>query len=136
MGRENAKSLFINVPTTEATAYQPAQGAACTPDAFHVDLNDVPSSAWNKSASHVFTDSFHDTYPDCEHTSKQILAAWVVHFNYLRQIYATQQQVTHVEQACIGQIVAGHTAGNNVDDESVLNQQRCTRRCQERKSQV
>ncbi|KAI6138743.1 hypothetical protein BKA82DRAFT_3989485 [Pisolithus tinctorius] len=106
MGRENAKSLFTNVPTKEeATAYQSAQGPACTPNAFCVDLNDVPSSAWNKSASHVFTDSFRNAYPDCGRTSKQICTAWVVHFNYLHQIYATQQQVTCAEQAHIGRIL-------------------------------
>ncbi|KIO05124.1 hypothetical protein M404DRAFT_25742 [Pisolithus tinctorius Marx 270] len=137
MGRENAKSLFTNVPTKEeATAYQSAQGPACTPNAFHVDLNDVPSSAWNKSASHVFTDSFRNAYPDCGRTSKQICTAWVVHFNYLRQIYATQQQVTCAEQARIGRIVAGHATGNNVDDVGILDQQRRTRRRQERKSQL
>ncbi|KAI6002373.1 hypothetical protein F5J12DRAFT_783851 [Pisolithus orientalis] len=137
MGRENTKSLFTNVPTKEeATAYQSAQGPACTPDAFCVDLNDVPSATWNKSASHVFTDSFCNAYPSCGCTLKQICTAWVVHFNYLCQIYATQQQVTCTEQACIGRIVAGHATGNNVDDVGILDQQQCTCRHQERKSQL
>ena len=135
MGRENAKSLFTNVPTKEeSAAYKPTQGPVCTPDAFRVDLNDVPSSAWNKSVSHVFTDSFRDTYPNCGRTSKQIFTAWTVHFNYLRQVYATQQQAARVEQARIGRIAAGHTTGDiGVDVEE---QQRRTHRRQGRKSQV
>ena len=136
MGRENTKSLFTNVPTKEeSAAYKPTQGPVCTPDAFRVDLNDVPSSAWNKSASRIFTDSFRDTYPNCGRTSKQIFTAWTVHFNYLRQVYATQQQVARAEQTHIGRIAAGHTAAGDIEVD-VEEQQRRTRRRQERKSQV
>ncbi|KAI6103714.1 hypothetical protein EDD16DRAFT_1493474 [Pisolithus croceorrhizus] len=75
------------------------QRPCCTADNFRVDLNDTPASAWNTSASHVFSASFRDAHPGCDRSLKTIFDAWVVHFNYLRQVYAKQQMVAREEQA-------------------------------------
>ncbi|KAI5994645.1 hypothetical protein EDC04DRAFT_2515082, partial [Pisolithus marmoratus] len=76
----------------------------CTADNFRVDLNDTPASAWNTSASHVFAASFRDAHPGCGRSLKAIFDAWIVHFNYLRQVYAKQQMVAREEQARISNL--------------------------------
>ncbi|KAI6004552.1 hypothetical protein EDC04DRAFT_2583369, partial [Pisolithus marmoratus] len=63
----------------------------CTTDNFRVDLNDTPASAWNTSASHVFAASFRDAHPGCSRSLKAIFDAWIVHFNYLCQVYTNEQ---------------------------------------------
>ncbi|KAI5990282.1 hypothetical protein EDC04DRAFT_2614214 [Pisolithus marmoratus] len=101
MKRENKHSPFTNVPNrAEVMSYtKGTQHPCCTADNFHVDLNDTPASAWNTSVSHVFAASFHDTHPGCDRSLKAIFDAWIVHFNYLCQVYAKQQMVAHAEQA-------------------------------------
>ncbi|KAI5986482.1 hypothetical protein EDD15DRAFT_2117710, partial [Pisolithus albus] len=79
----------------------------CTADNFRVDLNGTPTSIWNTSASHVFTTSFRDAHPGCDRSLKVIFNAWVVHFNYLRQVYAKQQMVAREEQARILNLASG-----------------------------
>ncbi|KAI6011547.1 hypothetical protein PISMIDRAFT_60982, partial [Pisolithus microcarpus 441] len=90
----------------------------CTADNFRVDLNDTPASTWNMSASHVFAASFRDTHPGCGRSLKTIFNAWVVHFNYLRQVYVKQQMVACEEQARIMDIASGYA--NEQDHESPL----------------
>ncbi|KAI6027729.1 hypothetical protein BKA83DRAFT_4048536 [Pisolithus microcarpus] len=114
MHRTQWDSPFTDVPTkAEVEVYKPALGLSCTSDRFRVDLSAVPSADWNKSAAHVFVQSFRDAYPDCAKSSKDICVAWERHFNRLRQIYRD-----HQERAWLAQ---------------TLHQ---TRRCQERKSHV
>ncbi|KAI6123889.1 hypothetical protein EDD17DRAFT_1514309 [Pisolithus thermaeus] len=109
MKHENKHSLSTNVPSrAEAAAYtKRAQQPCCTADNFRVDLNNTPASTWNMSTSHVFAASFHDAHPGCGRSLKTIFDAWVVHFNYLRQVYAKQQMVAHEEQARIMNIASG-----------------------------
>ncbi|KAI6018425.1 hypothetical protein EDC04DRAFT_2523962, partial [Pisolithus marmoratus] len=80
----------------------------CTADNFRVDLNDTPASAWNTSASHVFAASFRDAHPGCGRSLKAIFDAWIVHFNYLCQVYAKQQMVAREEQARILNLLYNH----------------------------
>ncbi|KAI6017019.1 hypothetical protein EDC04DRAFT_2577000 [Pisolithus marmoratus] len=84
----------------------------CTADNFRVDLNDTPASAWNTT----------------------IFDAWVVHFNYLHQVYAKQQMVAREEQARIMNIASGHA--NEQDHESPLASIRSVHRRRERKLQL
>ncbi|KAI6033529.1 hypothetical protein PISMIDRAFT_13943 [Pisolithus microcarpus 441] len=136
MKHENKHSLFANVPSKlEVTAYtKGTQQPCCTADNFRVDLNNTPASTWNMSASHVFAASFHDTHPGCGRSLKTIFNAWVVHFNYLCQVYVKQQMVAREEQARITNIASRYA--NKQDHESPLAGIRSVHRCQERKLQL
>ncbi|KAI5989705.1 hypothetical protein EDD15DRAFT_2171086 [Pisolithus albus] len=93
MHRAQWDSPFTDVPTkAEVEAYKPVIGPSCTSGRFRVDLSGVPSTDWNKSAAHVFVQSFRDAYPDCAKSSKDICVAWERHFNRLRQIYRDHQE--------------------------------------------
>ncbi|KAI6163625.1 hypothetical protein EDD17DRAFT_1476183 [Pisolithus thermaeus] len=127
MKRENKHSPFTNVPNrAEVISYtKGTQCPCCTADNFCVDLNDTPASAWNTSASHVFAASFRDAHPGCDRSLKTIFDAWVVHFNYLRQVYAKQQMVAREEQArlynrCLR--MAHHHSGSYPSAVSVVQQ--------------
>ncbi|KAI6149224.1 hypothetical protein BKA82DRAFT_145545 [Pisolithus tinctorius] len=122
MKHENKHSSFTNVPNrAEAAAYtKGTQRPCCTADNFRVDLSDTPSSAWNTSASHVFAASFRDAHPGCGQSLKAIFNAWVVHFNYLRQV--------------ISNLASGYT--NEQDYKSPLASMRSVHRRRERKLQL
>ncbi|KAI6013144.1 hypothetical protein BKA83DRAFT_4130599 [Pisolithus microcarpus] len=63
MHRIQWDSPFTDLPTkAEVEAYKPALGLPCTPDHFHIDLSGIPSMDWNKSASNIFVQSFHNTF--------------------------------------------------------------------------
>lgn len=97
--RDEPHSPFTNVPTKdEVQSFDKDKGLCCTADSFRLDFGDVPSSAWNTSATHVFTASFRDTHPGCQRSAKEIFAAFVVHFRYLRKVYEQQQEVARVAQ--------------------------------------
>ncbi|KAI5990973.1 hypothetical protein EDD15DRAFT_2169745 [Pisolithus albus] len=136
MKRENKHSPFTNVPNrAEVISYtKGTQCPCCTADNFRVDLNDTPASAWNTSASHVFAASFHDAYPGCDRSLKTIFDAWVVHFNYLRQVYAKQQMVAREEQARVLDLASGYT--NEQDYKSPLAGIHSVHRRRERKLQL
>ncbi|KAI6024059.1 hypothetical protein BKA83DRAFT_17398, partial [Pisolithus microcarpus] len=136
MHRTQWDSPFTDVPMkAEVEAYKPALGPSCTSGRFRVDLSGVPSTDWNKSAAHVFVQSFHDAYPDCAKSSKDICVAWERHFNRLRQIYQDHQERARLAQVELAQIAAGHPAdSSNVKTSSETLHQ--TRRRQERKSHV
>ncbi|KIK15057.1 hypothetical protein PISMIDRAFT_16809 [Pisolithus microcarpus 441] len=136
MHRTQWDSPFTDVPTkAEVEVYKPALGLSCTSDRFRVDLSAVPSADWNKSAAHVFVQSFRDAYPDCAKSSKDICVAWERHFNRLRQIYRDHQERAWLAQVELARTAAGHPAdpGNMKTSSETLHQ---TRRCQERKSHL
>ncbi|KAI6098764.1 hypothetical protein EDD16DRAFT_1718424 [Pisolithus croceorrhizus] len=135
MKRENKHSPFTNVPNrAEVISYtKGTQCPCCTADNFCVDLNDTPASAWNTSASHVFAASFRDAHPGCDRSLKTIFDAWVVHFNYLRQVYAKQQMVAREEQARVLDLVSGYM--NEQDYKSLLAGIHSVHRRRERKLQ-
>ncbi|KAI5981366.1 Saccharopine dehydrogenase-domain-containing protein [Pisolithus albus] len=134
MHRIQWDSPFTDLPTkAEVEAYKPALGPPCTPDRFRVDLSGIPSTDWNKSASNVFVQSFHNAYPDCTKSSKDICVAWERHFNRLRQIYRDQQEQARLAQVELARTAAGHsTAPGCMKTLAETLQQ--TRRRQERKS--
>ncbi|KAI5999693.1 hypothetical protein EDD15DRAFT_2193724 [Pisolithus albus] len=136
MKREDKHSPFTNVlDKAEVEAYvKGTRRPCCTADNFRVDLNGTPTSIWNTSASHVFTTSFRDAHPGCDRSLKVIFNAWVVHFNYLRQVYAKQQMVAREEQARILNLASGYT--NEQGDESPLAGIRSSHRRRERKLQL
>ncbi|KAI6099078.1 hypothetical protein F5141DRAFT_1219264 [Pisolithus sp. B1] len=129
-------SPFTDLPTkVEVEAYKPALGLPCTPDHFHVDLSGIPSTDWNKSASNIFVQSFHNAYPDCTKSSKDICVAWEWHFNHLHQIYRDQQEQARLAQVELARMAAGHsTAPGCVKTLAETLQQ--THRHQERKSHL
>ncbi|KAI6110100.1 hypothetical protein F5141DRAFT_993875, partial [Pisolithus sp. B1] len=116
-------------------AYKPALGPSCTSGRFRVDLSGMPSTDWNKSAAHVFVQSFCDAYTDCAKSSKDICMARERHFNRLHQIYQDHQERARLAQVELARIAAGHPAdpGNVKTSSETLHQ---THRCQERKSHV
>ncbi|KAI6121634.1 hypothetical protein F5141DRAFT_999150 [Pisolithus sp. B1] len=99
MNRTQWDSPFTDVPTkAEVEVYKPALGPSCTSGRFQVDLSGMPSTDWNKSAAHVFVQSFRDAYPDCAKSSKDICMAWERHFNRLCQIYRDHQERARLAQ--------------------------------------
>ncbi|KAI6099068.1 hypothetical protein F5141DRAFT_1066661 [Pisolithus sp. B1] len=136
MHRIQWDSPFTDLPTkVEVEAYKPALGLPCTPDHFHVDLSGIPSTDWNKSASNIFVQSFHNAYPDCTKSSKDICVAWEWHFNHLHQIYRDQQEQARLAQVELARMAAGHsTAPGCVKTLAETLQQ--THRHQERKSHL
>ncbi|KAI5988146.1 hypothetical protein EDD15DRAFT_2371522 [Pisolithus albus] len=125
MHRAQWDSPFTDVPTkAEVEAYKPAIGPSCTSGRFRVDLSGVPSTDWNKSAAHVFVQSFRDAYPDCAKSSKDICVAWERHFNRLRQIYQDHQERARLAQVELARIAAGHPAdlGNVKTSSETLHQ--------------
>ncbi|KAI5996412.1 hypothetical protein EDD15DRAFT_2365258 [Pisolithus albus] len=136
MKRENKHSPFTNVPNrAEVISYMKGtQRPCCTADNFRVDLSDTPASAWNTSASHVFAASFCDAHPGCDRSLKAIFDAWVVHFSYLRQVYAKQQMVAREEQARVLDLASGYT--NEQDYKSPLAGIHSVHRRRERKLQL
>jgi hypothetical protein len=64
---------------------------------------------------------------------KEIFAAFVVHFRYLRKVYEQQQEVARVAQEQIAQAAAGHPLQQPRDP---LAEMRTAHRRKERKAQV
>ncbi|KAI6024003.1 hypothetical protein BKA83DRAFT_19037 [Pisolithus microcarpus] len=124
MHRTQWDSPFTDVPMkAEVEAYKPALGPSCTSGCFRVDLSGVPSTDWNKSAAHVFVQSFRDAYPDCAKSLKDIC------------IYRDHQERAQLAQVELTRIAVGHPAdSSNVKTSSETLHQ--TRRCQERKSHL
>ncbi|KAI5994056.1 hypothetical protein EDC04DRAFT_2613293 [Pisolithus marmoratus] len=56
----------------------------------------------------IWNSNFRDAHPGCDRSLKAIFNAWVVHYNYLRQVYAKQQMVACKEQARISNLVSGY----------------------------
>ena len=102
--KDDPHSHFTNVPTKDKVwSFNKTKGPCCTVSAFCLDFTDVLSSAWNNSASHVFTDSFREAHLGCQQSSKDIFTAFTVHFRYLRRVYEQHQDVAWVAQEQIVQ---------------------------------
>ncbi|KAI0055203.1 hypothetical protein BV25DRAFT_1815199 [Artomyces pyxidatus] len=73
--------------------YDRRNGPCCTPDRFRLDLSagsGTPASPWNKSATHVFVESFVQSGDYTCKNRKEIFQCFATHIKHLKRVFEKQ----------------------------------------------
>ncbi|KAI6095024.1 hypothetical protein EDD16DRAFT_1528847 [Pisolithus croceorrhizus] len=92
---EDHKELPQSVGQREIGAWDSKQGPCCTVEDFHIDLEGLPRSEWNKSAALVFATEYlrrHRGHQGENLTLEYVSQVWLTHVLALRTRYKDKQR--------------------------------------------
>jgi len=89
---KGSKDLPQPVSQEVIGAWDPKRGPCCTATNFHIDLNGLPRSKWNKSAAEVFAAEFWKCHAGENYTLEYVTEAWLTRVIAIRTQYKLQQR--------------------------------------------